>query len=167
VWLALLQLFAPMIFVLGTIYVLGSVLPIARRWARSSIFAVVWLIVAWYLQWRLFDTMLPAKGEWYEVTWLWLCFTIELLAIADQLRAPRKIATSADLCESELWQQDSRVGTMVPPVFGRGDEHLGRSGRPLSLCAPKGPVPTSPPEVGTILRHQTWAWPIFELTEAF
>src|SRR6516164_376147 len=39
------------------------------------------------------------------------------LVTLESLRGPRKIATSADLCESELWQQDSRVGTMGQ--FGR------------------------------------------------
>ena len=83
--LNLLQLFAPTIFVLGAIYLLGSILPITRGWARLSIFAVVWLVVAWYLHWRLFVTVLPADGAWHEVGWLWLCFAIELLSIFDQL----------------------------------------------------------------------------------
>jgi cellulose synthase (UDP-forming) len=82
--LTLLQLLAPTIFVLGAVYLLGSILPNRRGWARHSIFAVVWLVVAWYLHWRLFATVLPAKGSWYEVGWVWLCFAIELLAIADQ-----------------------------------------------------------------------------------
>jgi cellulose synthase (UDP-forming) len=83
--LNLLQLLAPTMFVVGAVYLLGSMLPIARGWARQSIFVVVWLVVAWYLHWRLFATVLPAKGAWYEIGWLWLCFAIELLAIADQL----------------------------------------------------------------------------------
>jgi cellulose synthase (UDP-forming) len=83
--LTLLHLLAPTIFVLGAIYLLGSILPIARGWARYSVFAVVWLVVAWYLHWRLFVTMLPADGTWYEVGWLWLCFAIEVLSIFDQL----------------------------------------------------------------------------------
>jgi cellulose synthase (UDP-forming) len=83
--LNLFQLFAPTIFVLGAVYLLGSILPIKRGWARRSIFAIVWLVVAWYLHWRLFVTVLPADGAWYEVSWLWLCFAIELLLIFDQL----------------------------------------------------------------------------------
>jgi cellulose synthase (UDP-forming) len=83
--LTLLQLLAPTIFVLGTIYLLGSILPITYGWARYSVFAVVWSVVAWYLNWRLFVTVLPADGAWYEVGWLWFCFAVELLAILDQL----------------------------------------------------------------------------------
>ena len=82
---SLLQLFAPTIFVLGAIYLLGSILPIAHDWARRLIFAIVWLVVAWYLHWRIFVTVLRADGTWYEVGWLWLCFAIEFLAIFDQL----------------------------------------------------------------------------------
>jgi cellulose synthase (UDP-forming) len=78
------ELFAPMLLVLGTLYVLGPALPITRGWARYTIFAVVWGVVGWYLHWRLFATMLPATGTWYEVGWLWLCFTIELIVFADQ-----------------------------------------------------------------------------------
>ncbi|MEA2979385.1 MAG: hypothetical protein QOF09_1208 [Alphaproteobacteria bacterium] len=83
--LTFLQQCAPTIFVLGAIYGLAPMLPITRSWARYSVFAVVWLIVAWYLHWRLLVTILPAGGAWYEIGWLWLCFAIELLAIFDQL----------------------------------------------------------------------------------
>jgi hypothetical protein len=41
-------------------------------------------------------------------------------------RAPRKIGTSADLCESELWQRDSRVGTMGQFRFFDGTGGLRR-----------------------------------------
>jgi hypothetical protein len=37
---------------------------------------------------------------------------------------PRKIATSADLCDSESWQQDSRVGTMGQFGFFDADRRL-------------------------------------------
>ena len=83
--LTLLHLFAPTIFVLGAIYLIGPILPLTRSWARYSVFAVVWLVVAWYLHWRLLITMLPAEGAWYEIGWIWLCFAIEVLAIFDQL----------------------------------------------------------------------------------
>ena len=83
--LTLLQLLAPTIFVLGAVYLLGSMLPITQGWARYSVFAVVWSVVAWYLGWRLFVTVLPADGAWYEVGWVWFCSAVELLAILDQL----------------------------------------------------------------------------------
>ena len=71
--------------VVGAIYVLGPVLPIVRPWARILVFATVWLVVGWYLHWRFFTTVLPADGPWYELGWIWFCFTVELLAIGDAL----------------------------------------------------------------------------------
>jgi cellulose synthase (UDP-forming) len=80
-----LQLFAPTILVVGALYVFGSLLPIARGWARLAVFAMVWPVAAWYLHWRLFHSVLPAEGSGAEIAWIWLCFAVELLAIADQL----------------------------------------------------------------------------------
>ena len=74
-----------MLFVIGAVYVLGPLLPIKQTWARLLIFSAVWLVVARYLDWRFFETVLPARGAWYEIGWIWLCFTVELLAVADQL----------------------------------------------------------------------------------
>jgi cellulose synthase (UDP-forming) len=78
-----LELLAPLIVVLATIYVLAPVLPLARSWARAFVFVVVWLIVARYLSWRLFDTVLPASGNWYETAWVYFCFGVEALALFD------------------------------------------------------------------------------------
>ena len=66
-------------------YLLGPILPLSRTWARAAVFAAVWLIIGRYLAWRLFTTVLPAHGPWHQVAWLWICFTIELLALADAL----------------------------------------------------------------------------------
>jgi cellulose synthase (UDP-forming) len=78
-----LELLAPLIFVLATIYVLAPVLPLSNSWARAVVFVVVWLIVARYLSWRLFDTVLPAGGDWYETAWVYCCFAVEALALFD------------------------------------------------------------------------------------
>ena len=78
-----LELLSPLIFVLAAIYVLGPVLPLSRSWARASVFVVVWLVVARYLSWRFFSTVLPADGDWYEVGWVYFCFAVEVLALFD------------------------------------------------------------------------------------
>ena len=81
----LLQLVGPVLFVIGAIYVLAPTLPMTRSWARILVFAAVWLIITRYIGWRLFGTVLPAHGAWYEVGWVWFCFTIEMLALVDAL----------------------------------------------------------------------------------
>lgn len=83
--LSWLQLLAPTIFVLGVIYLLGPLLPMARSWARIAVFAAVWPVAAWYLHWRLFYSVLPAEGSAVELTWIWLCFAVEVIAIFDQV----------------------------------------------------------------------------------
>ena len=81
--LPLLQLVAPFLIVIGVIYILAPILPMKRSWARGLLFAAVWLIVARYISWRVFTTVLPARGAWFEVGWVWFCFAIEMLALFD------------------------------------------------------------------------------------
>jgi cellulose synthase (UDP-forming) len=81
--LPLLQLIAPLFFVIGAIYVFAPILPMERRWARSFVFAAVWLIIARYISWRVFTTVLPAHGAWYEIGWVWFCFAVEIFALFD------------------------------------------------------------------------------------
>jgi cellulose synthase (UDP-forming) len=81
--LTLLQLVAPFLFVIGGIYILAPILPMRRSWARDLLFATVWLIVGRYIGWRVFTTVLPARGAWYEVGWVWFCFAVEILALFD------------------------------------------------------------------------------------
>lgn len=83
--LSAFELLGPLIFVIGTIYVLSPMLPLSRPWARKLVFAIVWLVIARYLDWRLFTTVMPVTGEWYQVGWVWTCFVIEALALFDAL----------------------------------------------------------------------------------
>ncbi|MCC7252963.1 glycosyltransferase [Hyphomicrobium sp.] len=80
-----LEVLAPLLMVVGAVYVLGPLLDIRRSSARLLIFGFVWLIVARYLIWRVTVTVLPASGTWYEVAWIWLCFAIEMFALFDAL----------------------------------------------------------------------------------
>lgn len=74
---------APTLFVLATVYLLGPALPLRRSWARSLIVAFIGIVLVRYLSWRLFETVWPADGSWYEVGWIWFCFAVELLALLD------------------------------------------------------------------------------------
>lgn len=82
--LSLSQLFAPMLSIFAAMYLLAPTFPVARPWARLAVFAVVWLVVARYLEWRIFTTVLPASGTWYQVGWIWFCLFVELLTFTDQ-----------------------------------------------------------------------------------
>jgi len=79
------ELLGPLIFVIGAIYVLSPMLPLSRPWARVLVFAVVWLVIARYLEWRLSTTVMPVTGQWYQVGWVWVCFIVEVLALFDAL----------------------------------------------------------------------------------
>jgi cellulose synthase (UDP-forming) len=79
------ELVAPLTFVFGAIYLLSPTLNLSRPWPRVLVFGIVWLVIARYLDWRLFTTVMPADGEWYEVGWVWFCFAVEALALFDAL----------------------------------------------------------------------------------
>lgn len=130
--LTLLQLLAPTIFVVGAVYLLGSTLPIARGWARLSVFAAVWLVVGWYLHWRLFVTMLPADGAWYEVGWLWLCFSIELLAIFDQLILYITFLRTTDR-SAEADRHEARIRALPADQLPSVDVYIATYNEPLEV----------------------------------
>ena len=79
------ELLSPLLIVVGAIYLLAPMLPRSRPWARGLVFAIVWLVIARYLDWRVFITVVPATGEWYEVGWVYFCFAVEALALFDAL----------------------------------------------------------------------------------
>jgi cellulose synthase (UDP-forming) len=83
--LPLLELLAPSLLVLGAIYSLAPMLPLSRSWARVLVFGLVWTFIARYHYWRLFTTVLPAHGAWFEIGWIWFCYGVELVAIVDAL----------------------------------------------------------------------------------
>jgi cellulose synthase (UDP-forming) len=83
--LPIFELLGPLIFVIGSIYVLSPMLPLSRSWARILVFVIVWLVIARYLDWRLFTTVIPVTGEWYQIGWVWFCFVVEALALFDAL----------------------------------------------------------------------------------
>jgi len=82
--LPLSQLFAPMLGVFAAMYLLAPTFAVARPSARIAVFIAVWLVVARYLEWRVFTTVLPASGSWYQVGWIWFCLFVELLTFTDQ-----------------------------------------------------------------------------------
>ncbi|MGZ5835673.1 MAG: glycosyltransferase [Xanthobacteraceae bacterium] len=130
-WLTLLELLAPAIFVFGVLS-LGSRLPIERGWARALIFTFVWLFAAWYLNWRIFVTVLPATGDWYEVGWIWLCFAIELLSIGDQFILYVTFLRTSDR-HAEANRHEARIRSLSPEQLPWVDIYIPTYNEPLEV----------------------------------
>jgi cellulose synthase (UDP-forming) len=77
------ELAAPALFVIASIYLIGPLLSLTRSWARLLVFSIVGIVLVRYMSWRLFDTVLPARGTWYEVGWVWFCLAVEWLSLLD------------------------------------------------------------------------------------
>jgi cellulose synthase (UDP-forming) len=130
--LSLAELFAPTLFVLGSVYVLGPLLPLARGWARIVVFVFVWLVIGRYLVWRLADTVLPAEGNWYEIGWIWLCFAIELLALADSLILYISFLRMTDR-SAEADRHEARLRTLPPDQLPSVDIFIPTYNEPLEI----------------------------------
>jgi cellulose synthase (UDP-forming) len=126
-----LQVLAPLLFVVGTLYLLAPTLTLSS-WMRAAVFLVVWMIVARYLNWRIFTTVWPAEGPWYEVGWIWLCLAVELFAMLDSLilymtflrRSDRR--AEADAHEARLRAKPAHE---LPPV----DVYIATYNEPLDV----------------------------------
>jgi cellulose synthase (UDP-forming) len=130
--LPLVQLLAPILFVVGAVYLLGPMLPLTRTWARVAVFATVWLVIARYLDWRLLTTVLPAKGAWYEVAWVWICFTIEMLALADAFILYIAFLRTSDR-HAEADRHEARLRALVPNQLPSVDVYIPTYNEPLDI----------------------------------
>jgi cellulose synthase (UDP-forming) len=130
--LPIAQLFAPTMLVVGAIYLLGPTLPLSQSWARLAVFAVVWLIIARYFDWRLFNTVLPAQGRWYEVGWVWLCFIIEALALADALFLYVAFLRTSNR-RNEADRHEARLRSLPSDTFPSVDVYIPTYNEPLDV----------------------------------
>jgi len=121
--LPLLQLVGPLLFVIGGIYVFAPTLPMTRRWARGLVFAAVWLIIARYIGWRLFTTVMPAHGACHEVGWVWFCFAVELLALFDALILYLTFLRAGDR-RAEADGHEARLRALSPDQFPSVDVYI-------------------------------------------
>jgi cellulose synthase (UDP-forming) len=117
------ELLWPLMFVLGGIYLLGPMLPLSRPWARGLIFLVVWFVIVRYLDWRLFSTVLPVQGRWYEVCWVWLCFSIEMLALFDALILYLAFLRTSDR-HAEADRHEARLRALPPEELPSVDLYI-------------------------------------------
>ena len=127
-----IELLSPLIFVLGTIYVLSPVLPLSHSWARASVFAVVWLVVARYLSWRFFDTVLPADGEWYKIGWVYFCFAVEALALFDAFILYLAFLRTSDR-RAEADAHEARLRALPPDELPSVDVYIPTFDEPMEV----------------------------------
>lgn len=130
--LPFIQLFAPAAFVLGVVYLLAPSLPLSRTWARAIIFTAVWLIIGRYLDWRLFSTVLPAQGAWYEIAWIWICFAIELLALVDVLLLYITFLRKSDR-RAEADEHEARLRSSPPGELPSVDVYIPTYNEPFEI----------------------------------
>jgi cellulose synthase (UDP-forming) len=127
-----LELLAPVILVLATIYVLAPMLPLARSWARVLVFAIVWLVVARYLTWRFFDTLVPADGAWYEVVWVYFCFAVEALALFDAFILYLTFLRTSDR-RAEADAHEARLRALPPEQLPSVDVYIPTYNEPMEV----------------------------------
>ena len=127
-----LQVLAPLIFVVGGIYLLGPTLPISRTWVRILIFLTVWSLVLRYLDWRVFTTVWPADGEWYEVGWVYFCFAVEMLAFGDALILYLAFLRTSDR-RGEADAHEARLRALPPESLPSVDVYIATYNEPFEV----------------------------------
>src|SRR3984885_10635479 len=127
-----LELLSPLIFVLAGIYLLGPMLPLSRSWARTSVFVVVWLVVARYLSWRFLSTVLPADGDWYEVGWLYFWFAVEALAPFDSFILYLAFLRTSDR-RNEADAHEARLRTLPAGELPSVDVYIPTFNEPMEV----------------------------------
>lgn len=127
-----LEVLAPLMFVVGAIYLLGPTLPISRTWSRVLVFVTVWLVVGRYLGWRIFTTVLPADGAWYEVGWVWFCFAVEMLALGDALILYLCFLRSSDRRREADWNE-ARLRAQPPENQPSVDVYIATYNEPFDV----------------------------------
>jgi cellulose synthase (UDP-forming) len=128
----LLEVLAPLFFVIGSIYLLGPLLPMRKGWARVLVFAIVGVVGLRYFHWRLFTTVLPASGTWSELGWVWFCFALELLALFDALVLYLTFLRTSDL-GAEADCHERRLRALIPAELPSVDVFIPTFDEPLEI----------------------------------
>jgi cellulose synthase (UDP-forming) len=127
-----LELLWPLMFVLSAVYLIGPILPLSRPWARGLVFVIVWLVIARYLDWRLFTTVVPATGEWYEVGWVYFCFAVEVLALFDALILYLAFLRTSDR-HAEADRHEARLRALSPDELPSVDVYIPTFNEPMEV----------------------------------
>jgi cellulose synthase (UDP-forming) len=130
--LPLSYVWAPLALVVAVIYLIAPVLPMKETWARRLVFAAVWLVVLRYLAWRLFETVLPASGSAMQLAWIWLCFSIELMALGDALILYLGFLRTTDR-RAEADRHEVRMRAVPPERLPSVDVYIPTYNEPLDV----------------------------------
>lgn len=130
--LSTIELLAPTLFVIGSIYLLAPLLPLARPWARLIVFVIVWLVVGRYVAWRLTDTVWPAQGDPVDVAWVWFCFAIEAVAFFDAFILYLTFLRTADR-HAEADRYEARLRALAPADLPSVDVFIPTYNEPLEV----------------------------------
>ena len=103
-----------------------------RPWARGLLFAAVWLIVTRYIGWRVFTTVLPARGAWFEVGWVWFCFAVEIFALFDALLLYLTFLRTSDR-RAEADGHEARLRALAPNQLPSVDVYIPTFNEPFEV----------------------------------
>ena len=103
-----------------------------RPWARGLLFAAVWLIVTRYIGWRVFTTVLPARGAWFEVGWVWFCFAVEMFALFDALLLYLTLLRTSDR-RAEADGHEARLRALAPNQLPSVDVYIPTFNEPFEV----------------------------------
>lgn len=123
---------APLALTLGGLLLANTVLRLSERWARLTLFAGVWLVIGRYLHWRLFETVLAADGDWYEIGWIRFCFAVEIMALFDALILYITFLRTSDR-RAEADAHERRLRSQAPDTLPSVDVYIPTYDEPLEI----------------------------------
>ena len=127
-----LEALAPLMLVVGAIYLAGPLLDMSRSSNRLLVLALVGFFVIRYIEWRVTATIFPAAGAWYEIAWVWLCFAIEMFAYFDAVILYLCFLRSSDR-SGEADVHEARLRSEAPEALPTVDVYIPTYSEPLEV----------------------------------
>src|SRR5262249_51047288 len=79
-----------------------------------------------------FTTVLPVQGEWYEIVWVWLCFAVEILALADAFILYVAFLRTSDR-RAEADRHEQRLRALPPAALPSVDVYIPTYNEPIDV----------------------------------
>ena len=93
---------------------------------------VVSLIIARYINWRVFTTVLPVHGAWHEIGWVWFRFAIEVFALFDALILYLTLLRTSDR-HVEADSHEARLRALPPDQLPSVDVYIPTYNEPFEV----------------------------------